>query len=536
MNAIQSIIELDSIDGQISLKVRETIVAAGNESIFFSLLETEDHLIRAYAGVALAKIAVVGVDKHTDEEHERILGSVVGILTEEHADTPLEQDTDLDEHTKRFEVDYKERREDCVRTIIESLAYLSLNIITKKILTSKHDGKWLKAILAFGKSKDKSVRFGVVSIIHNLTVSSEDIGADYDKEVEELRKVASKGLPGAEEREKMTQKAGDPKVIKLLRVLVVKAGATSALLDAYRAYQQAYTEVLNLNEESSSARKQQTAAAVPDFIAKTFSRTLLHLATETENRGLMVQQGALRLLLELYNIGDDKIKEQAAVSLARIAISTNPNLYPQEGLVYSLVAPFLRIMKESTNELFHYEALLALCNIASLNEAVQAKIVTDGGWNDLTMLLSSENALVQCAAVECMANLCTSDKIIERLRSDAGQQDLKILLMFCGTEDVRTQTAATGAVAMISSDPETALRLANTSLTSTLAPESEEDEEGNREDERTYTRDGRQVLHDLITRPDLDPNVRVRVEAAIKYVAAAMQEEANENAGFSKLT
>jgi hypothetical protein len=380
------------------------------------------------------------------------------------------------------------------------------------------------------------VRFGVVSIIHNLTVSSEDIGADYDKEVEELRKVASKGLPGAEEREKMTQKAGDPKVIKLLRVLVVKAGATSALLDAYRAYQQAYTEVLNLNEESSSARKQQTAAAVPDFIAKTFSRTLLHLATETENRGLMVQQGALRLLLELYNIGDDKIKEQAAVSLARIAISTNPNLYPQEGLVYSLVAPFLRIMKESTNELFHYEALLALCNIASLNEAVQAKIVTDGGWNDLTMLLSSENALVQCAAVECMANLCTSDKIIERLRSDAGQQDLKILLMFCGTEDVRTQTAATGAVAMISSDPETALRLANTSLTSTLAPESEEDEEGNREDERTYTRDGRQVLHDLITRPDLDPNVRVRVEAAIKYVAAAMQEEANENAGFSKLT
>jgi hypothetical protein len=49
--------------------VRETIVAAGNEDIFFSLLETEDHLIRAYAGVALAKIAVVGADKHTGIYH-----------------------------------------------------------------------------------------------------------------------------------------------------------------------------------------------------------------------------------------------------------------------------------------------------------------------------------------------------------------------------------------------------------------------------------------------------------------------------------
>ena len=44
---------------------------------------------------------------------------------------------------------------DCVRTIIETLAYLSLNIVTKKILASKQNGKWLRDILAFGSSEDK---------------------------------------------------------------------------------------------------------------------------------------------------------------------------------------------------------------------------------------------------------------------------------------------------------------------------------------------------------------------------------------------
>ena len=63
---------------------------------------------------------------------------------------------------------------------------------------------------------------------------------------------------------------------------------------------------------------------------------------------------------------------------------------------------------------------------------------------------------------------------------------------------MRSQTAATGAVAMVSSDPQVALRIADTVLTSTLVLDDEEDDDDVKKEERTYTRNGRQVLRDLV--------------------------------------
>lgn len=75
---------------------------------------------------------------------------------------------------------------------------------------------------------------------------------------------------------------------------------------------------------------------------------------------------------------------------------------------------------------------MALTNLASVGEDIQVKIVQDGGWNDLSNMLASDNVRVQCAAVECMTNLILCPPIVERLEKEEGDQDLKLLLMFCG--------------------------------------------------------------------------------------------------------
>lgn len=190
--------------------VRETVVAAGNEEIFFSLLKSEDFLIRSYAGVALAKLAVVGEDKRNKEEHEQILEGVLGVLAPRSKEEEKKKKQEEEEEKDIFglEQEVKNKEDECLRQIIESVAYLSLNIVTKKLLASKNNGQWLEQILHHANNEDKSIRFGVVSIIHNLATSAEDINKAVDQEIEQLRKIAAKGLPGAEQREALTKKAG----------------------------------------------------------------------------------------------------------------------------------------------------------------------------------------------------------------------------------------------------------------------------------------------------------------------------------------
>jgi hypothetical protein len=79
---------------------------------------------------------------------------------------------------------------------VEALAYLTLDVVTKKLVATRGGGKWLRAIFQLAAAGDKAVRYGVISAIYNLCTSYEDIKLDYDAELEGLKKVARKGLPG----------------------------------------------------------------------------------------------------------------------------------------------------------------------------------------------------------------------------------------------------------------------------------------------------------------------------------------------------
>uniref|UniRef100_A0A7S2TMN9 Protein HGH1 homolog n=1 Tax=Lotharella oceanica TaxID=641309 RepID=A0A7S2TMN9_9EUKA len=197
---------------------------------------------------------------------------------------------------------------------------------------------------------------------------------------------------------------------------------------------------------------------------------LKKMANDETNRGVMVQQKGIRLLSELYNLGaaimdasggpDSKKgmwREDCAVALARIAISTNPQLYPQ-GSMLTMVRPLMWLFGDATHELHQFEAGLGLTNIASVDADTRDTLVMHGAWSALTNLLASDNEQVQRVGVECMANLVMCERSIVRLRDS--EQDIKLFIMFAKAEDMRTKLAATGGLAMMTQDPDVAKAVA----------------------------------------------------------------------------
>jgi hypothetical protein len=61
-------------------------------------------------------------------------------------------------------------------------------------------------------------------------------------------------------------------------------------------------------------------------VAESMARALLRMCDTAGDRGRMVQQGAMRLLLGLCRHTAEKAHMAAALALARIAITTNPAL------------------------------------------------------------------------------------------------------------------------------------------------------------------------------------------------------------------
>jgi hypothetical protein len=92
-------------------------------------------------------------------------------------------------------------------------------LIFTSSLSNKQKGEALKALLSQAASSDASIRFGVIETVRNLTTSQDDIEREYDKEVEQLRELASKGLPGgaqsAEKKAEIKKRAGTAKAIKV---------------------------------------------------------------------------------------------------------------------------------------------------------------------------------------------------------------------------------------------------------------------------------------------------------------------------------
>ncbi|KAF4582118.1 Armadillo-like helical [Ophiocordyceps camponoti-floridani] len=189
--------------------------------------------------------------------------------------------------------------------------------------------------------------------------------------------------------------------------------------------------------------------------------SVLHaLATAKGLRGALSQQGAVTLLLAAWTAipdTDTTVRRTAAQALARILISTNPALVfggNRSVPVTTAIRPLVSILPsdpaaETRDLLPTFEALMALTNLASLDDDETRPTIVRTAWSHIEEQLLSSNSLVSKAAVELVCNLVQAPEGTI-LYADGGPQAaarLHILLALADAEDSGTRSAAGGALA-----------------------------------------------------------------------------------------
>lgn len=408
--------------------VRNAVAEGGYTEIFLDLLEAKDDVVKSHAGIALAKLAPV--DTAIGElllKKNRHLRAMMSIISSFVNLKPIPSEISKP-----------------VQLALEAIAYLSIYVETKKALAVENNGMWFKSILKLTDLNDRSMNYGIAQITSNLTTNVDDMKAEYESEIEQLKQVASKGLNINRERDVIKSRAGSPDEIATVRAQIVECGVVRALFNAFH----------QPNGQSEGIQK------MSENVQMAVARTLLRLSSQGngELRGKLVQQRALRLLVDLFQSKSERCRNDSALALARIAISTNPNLYPT-GVAEDICLPILKLLKDATHELHQFECLLALTNLASMNEMIRERLWNADAWYTLRMMLTSENWKVQVAALECQVNMIMCEKAVAKLASPSGNQDIQIFLAFARSGDLQGMTAACGALAMISHDEEIAKKM-----------------------------------------------------------------------------
>ncbi|KAJ0405149.1 hypothetical protein P43SY_001354 [Pythium insidiosum] len=199
----------------------------------------------------------------------------------------------------------------------------------------------------------------------------------------------------------------------------------------------------------------------------------LHAAEVAEVRGKLVQSGVFQALIPLslhtQPTGEavkgkpkvhrphagTAISNAAGQAMAKILISTNPNLVPSSSL-FSSIKSLLDLCK-GDSQLLQFEALMALTNIASVSDETKNRIVTEPqSLSTLQYLQFSEHELVRRAATETICNLLPNEQIIEKIFLNDEKMRLWLALASVEeeAEDFETARAAAGALAMVSQVPQ----------------------------------------------------------------------------------
>jgi hypothetical protein len=195
----------------------------------------------------------------------------------------------------------------------------------------------------------------------------------------------------------------------------------------------------------------------------------LSLSKNPKDRGKIVQQGGLRLLIShaQKNLQAPENSSQpnidAAHALARVLISLNPAHVFAAGSVPHIaeaVPPLVALLKGAHSEglsdqprdlLSVFESLLALTNLASAPDATAACSIIKSGWDDIEGLLLASNSMLRRAACELICNLTVVPEGTGKFAdgSKRAGQRLHMLVAMADVEDLPTRRAAGGALAML---------------------------------------------------------------------------------------
>lgn len=337
--------------------------------------------------------------------------------------------TNVDELTDIFNQYLTTTDESLHKGSIEGLAYASLQPVVKEKIAN--DPEFLKKILHILETNPpkSSTTYGGLSILVNLTTYLPSL-TEEQKRITQLKAYANASRPSHE---------ADP-----LNSDAHVAARCNAVFKA-----DAIPVLVSHSVQGSKAS------------LKLIVQILLSISRSSELRGRIAQQGGVKLLLQAYGQfpdADISSKRTTAHALARILISTNPihifggsNPHPLNLAIRPLVS---LLSDDPTTEMRDllptFEALLALTNLASVDNDARDPIIRDA-WSSIDELLLSNNKLVTRASVELICNLMQSPTGVAKFADGSKQASnrLHILLALADSEDLATRRAAGGALASL---------------------------------------------------------------------------------------
>lgn len=356
---------------------------------------------------------------HSDDTGKRALaGSILAKLSSASTES-TDVGVDL---LKIFKDAVAAKNEGALLSAVEGLAFSSTVGKTKEELAK--DSMFLTSLLAILKSpgREHHLIYGCLSILVNLTSYRPPL-TEEEKRINEIRRLAKEtNVHTVDELDDNTHVAARCKAVLL-----------SGLLPA-----------LNTMATTSSPASITAIAHI-----------LLSVSTAPAHRGVLAQQGAIKLILVLLEKQVDTNTEiTLSHALAKILISVNPSLiFSSRTPITAPIQPLTSLLTQDSlpNDLPRFESLLALTNLASANDAARTSIVTYA-WSVTETLLLSDTPLLQRAATELVCNLVVCQKGAEKFlseKSTGASGRLHLLMALADVDDVATRRAAGGALAML---------------------------------------------------------------------------------------
>uniref|UniRef100_A0A8C3VC04 Unc-45 myosin chaperone A n=1 Tax=Catharus ustulatus TaxID=91951 RepID=A0A8C3VC04_CATUS len=303
------------------------------------------------------------------------------------------------------------------RWAVEGLAYLTFDADVKEEFVE--DKAAMQAMFQLAKSEDRSVLYAVASTLVNCTNSYDH--EEPDPQMLELAKYAKQHIPEQHPKDK-------PEFVKRRVRKLLTAGVVSALACMVKSENPALT---------NSCRE-------------LISRVFLALVEEAEDRGGVVAQGGGKALIPLSLEGTEVGQTKAAQALAKITITSNPEMaFPGER-IYEVVRPLVSLLHLQRTGLENFEGLMALTNLAGISERLRQKILKERAVPMIEGYMFEEHELIRLAATECMCNMAMSKEVQEMFLAE-GSDRLKLMVLYSGEEDEKLRRAASGTLAMLTS-------------------------------------------------------------------------------------
>ncbi|KAJ7309001.1 hypothetical protein JRQ81_008285 [Phrynocephalus forsythii] len=298
---------------------------------------------------------------------------------------------------------------------VEGLSYLTLDADVKDDFVE--DEPAMQAMFELAKTSNKTILYSVATVLVNCT-NSYDV-KELVPELVQLAKFSKQHVPEEHPKDKKDF------IVKRVKRLI-KAGVTSALVCMVKA----------------------DSAILTDATKELLARVFLALCEDPKDRGTIVAQGGGKALIPLALEGTEVGKIKASHALAKIAAISNPDIaFPGER-VYEVVRPLVSLLNTERDGLQNYEALLGLTNFSGRSDKLRTKIVQEKALPDIENYMFENHDQLRQAATECMCNLVVNKEVQERFLAE-GNDRLKLIILLCGEDDEKVQSAAAGALAML---------------------------------------------------------------------------------------